>query len=253
MKRMIIGNWKMNPDSFEEARRILNKIKRVSVDIKKTSIAIAPPFVFMQPISKSVTSSKSKLILGSQNVSLYENNSSTGEVSIEMLKKIGVSICIVGHSERRHMGEKDEEVATKVKRLIKNNISPVVCIGEEVRGAQGEHLDFLKNQIKNSLLGVQKRDSHKIIIAYEPVWAIGAPAPMESKDIHESVLFVRKVLADIFGSEIAFRIPVLYGGSVNGRNAGDIIKVGQTDGLLVGRESLNTSAFSEIIREVDKV
>ena len=135
--------------------------------------------------------------------------------------------------------------------LLEIGIKPILCFGEKERSEDGSHLDFLKNQIKNSLNKVSRKNINNLIIAYEPIWAIGAKDAMQPSDIYEMTIFIRKVLSDLYGHDDAVATPVLYGGSVNFRNASDIFIKGQVDGLLVGRESVNISGFKELLKAVE--
>jgi len=251
-KKLIIGNWKMNPVTLDEAKKIAGKIKRVAPSLVSTETVICPPFPFIIP-----TGSRSKIknfSLGAQSVSVEtDRGPHTGEVSASILNDIEVKYVIVGHSEQRAKGENDETISKKVKAVLDVGLIPVVCVGEVVRDEAGEYLDVLKNQIKNSLANIEPKFASKVILAYEPVWAIGAPEPMRNEDIYESSLFVKKVFSDIFSPEAGVKVKVLYGGSVNYRNAGDIISVGKVDGLLVGRESVNIPGFVELLKAVDNV
>ena len=251
-KRLIIGNWKMNPITLDEAKKIAAKIKRIAPALTGTETVIAPPLPFL--VSCGVRNKIKNFGLGAQSVSLeIDRGPYTGEVSATMLGEVGVEYVIVGHSEQRAKGESDEIVSKKVKAVLGAGLSPVVCVGEKVRDEAGDYLNILKNQIKNSLAGVEAKDAQKIVLAYEPVWAIGAAEPMKNDDIYESSLFVKKVFSDMFGPEAGVKVKVLYGGSVNYRNAGDIVRVGKVDGLLVGRESVNAPGFVELLKAVDGV
>ena len=169
---------------------------------------------------------------------------------------MGVSYVIVGHSERRNppagVGETDEIVSKKAVAALVEGISPIVCVGEAVHDADGAYLSILKEQLKNSLAGVPKSAVSRIVIAYEPIWAIGAKEAMKPEQIRETTLFIKKTVADIFGRDAGLDLPVLYGGSVNWRNAADIIRNGDVQGLLVGRESVNIPGFIELAKAVDE-
>ncbi len=239
----------MNPSTYEEARKIYNSIKRVAPKLTKIDIVICPPYTYL----KSFVKNQNEVFIGAQNVFFQEQGSYTGEIGVNMLKDLDIKYVIVGHSERRNMGETDQMISKKVQLLLDSGISPILCIGEKERMEQGEHLDYIKIQIKNSLEKVAKKNISKLIIAYEPVWAIGAKEAMNPPMIHEMMLFIRKTISDIYGHECAMSMPVLYGGSVNFRNAVDIIKEGQVDGLLVGRESMNTTGFVELLKTIDTI
>jgi triosephosphate isomerase len=251
-KKLIIGNWKMNPGTLDEAKKIAGKTKRVATTLDHTEAVICPPFVFLGAL---VPRKPSKHFhIGAQSVYFEENGAHTGEISVTMLRDIGVEYVIVGHSEERKRGDTDEVVAKKVKAVIEAGLTPVVCVGEVSRDTEGaSHYDILKEQIKNSFAGVPKRAGRDVVLAYEPVWAIGAKESMAPEQIYEMSLFVKKVFSDAFGAETAVKVMVLYGGSVNYRNAADIISIGKVDGLLVGRESLNTVGFVELLKAVDGV
>ena len=250
-KRFVVGNWKMNPQTLEDARKIFKGIRRVTDNIKNVELIICPPFSFIYPLYKTSGS----ISIGSQDVFWEENGSFTGEVSAQMLFDVGCKYDIVGHSERRELGETNDVVARKVGASVEKNLKVILCIGEKTRNENGEYLDFLKNQITESLAKVPKRYLQNIIIAYEPVWAIGKSYSnaMAGKDVQEVSIFIKKVLSDIYGKDDSAKIPVLYGGSVAPINAKDIIEAGQVDGFLVGRQSLEPVSFGDIVKIVSKV
>ncbi len=240
----------MNPMTIDEAQKIARKIKRTAPILVSTETVIAPPYPFI--ISCGSKKSIKNFHLGSQSVSIEINSGPfTGEVSASILKDVGVEYVIIGHSEQRARGESDVTVSKKALAVLTAGLSPIICVGEIVRDDAGAYLDTLKNQIKTSLEGIEQKFSADIILAYEPVWAIGAQEAMKNEDIHESSIFVKKVFSDIFGPEAGLKVKVLYGGSVNYRNAPDIISIGKVDGLLVGRESVNAPGFVELLKAVD--
>ncbi len=249
MKKIIVGNWKMNPTTLEEARRIYRSTKNTADKLKKISVVICPPFVYIPPLLN--TRSESVVSIGAQDVYFEEQGAFTSEISPVMLKDLGVTHIIIGHSEKRAKGDTDEVVAKKIRLALELGLSPILCVGEKERDAHGAYLNSLKTQIKNSLNKVSKKNINKLIVAYEPLWAIGAKEAMNPADVHEMSLFVKKVLSDIYGHDEALSTPILYGGSVNFRNAGDIIVRGEVDGLLVGRESVNSAGFAELLKAID--
>jgi triosephosphate isomerase (TIM) len=251
MKKLIIGNWKMNPVKLEDAKKVIKKTRRVAGTLKHTDVVVCPPFIYIHSaISKRDSSS---LKIGAQTVSYEDGGPHTGEVGATMLHDIGVSYVIAGHSEERALGDTDEIVARRVKAIVESGMNAVLCVGEKERDEGGVYLEFLKEQIKNSLVGISQNRAKNIIIAYEPVWAIGAKEAMIPEQVYEMALFVKKVFSDVFSQDQAMKVMVLYGGSVNFRNAADIIKIGQVDGLLVGRESVNMPGFVELLKAVDSV
>lgn len=241
----------MNPGTLAEARKIAAKIRRVAPDLKNIETVIAPPFPFIA--SCSPRSSVKNFHMGAQSVSYEESGPHTGEVGAVMLRDIGVEYVIVGHSEERKAGSSDEIISKRLKAVLEARLVPIVCVGEVVRDENGAYLETLKNQIKNTFANIPAQSAGRIVIAYEPVWAIGAKEAMKSEDIREMSIFVKKIFADLFGSETGLKVRVLYGGSVNYLNAPDIMTVGAVDGLLVGRESVNTPGFIALLKAVDAV
>jgi triosephosphate isomerase len=257
-KKLLVGNWKMNPVRSEDARHIISAYKKVGTMLEHTSIVACPPFVYLALVaplkkkSKKGSKNSARIFAGAQDVSFESEGAFTGEVSAKMLRDIGVSYVIIGHSERRKMGETDEIVSKKAMAAISTGLCPIICIGEAMRDADGAYLGVIKEQLKRSLPEISKASISKIVIAYEPIWAIGAKEAMKSEQIRETALFIKKIVADLFGRDAGLDLQVLYGGSVNWRNAGDIIRIGGVQGLLVGRESVNIPGFVELAKAVDE-
>jgi triosephosphate isomerase len=263
-QKIIIGNWKMNPLTVAEAKRIIVSVKKTAKKLDRTTVVACPPFPFIAyalPRDSGKSAGKREMRVGAQNVFYEEQGAFTGEVGARELSDMGLEYVIVGHSERRRTGEagfameSNEIIAKKAIAVAQTGMTAVLCVGETVRDEQGEYLDFLEKQIRASLAGFSKKFviEGRLIIAYEPVWAIGAKEAMTPTLIHEMTIFVKKVLADLYGQDEAFNVPVLYGGSVNFRNAADIIREGEVNGLLVGRESVNAPGFTELLQAVDAV
>jgi triosephosphate isomerase len=250
--KLVVGNWKMNPSTFEEAKKLARKFRRVAKDLNNVETVICPPILF---ISASISRKNTPHFhIGTQSVSIQEEiGSYTGEFSAEMLKDLGVEYVIVGHSEQRVRGETDEVISQKIKAVLNQGITPILCVGEAVRDEAGTYLGILKDQIKNSCGDILKKSARSLVIAYEPIWAIGAVEAMKAEDVYEMSLFIKKVFADLYGADMGLKTKVLYGGSVTYRNAPDIITIGKVDGLLVGRESVNAPGFVELLKEVDRV
>lgn len=252
MRNLVIGNWKMNPDSLAEAKRIVRDTRKITLELKHTTVVACPPFVYGPLVLSTRMVKTGPVALGAQDVHTEERGSFTGEVSAMSLREVGVSHVIVGHSERRAMGETNEVVSKKAQAVVEAGMTAIVCVGEATHDAQGAYLEPLKEQIKASLALVPKKYVKHLVMAYEPIWAIGAKDAMDPSVVQEMAIFVRKVLSDIYSQEDAVHIPVLYGGSVNFRNAGDIMTKGGVDGLLVGRESVNAPGFVELLKVVDQ-
>jgi triosephosphate isomerase (TIM) len=246
MKLILIGNWKNHPSSLNEANKLIGDLAKKSLTFKKLSTFIAPPVAYIESVSKKVKRVGS---LATQDIFFASGGTYTGAVTPDILKSFGVKLSIVGHSERRKLGETNQVVADKVKTALMAGITPVVCIGEEIHDAEGNYFETIREQLKASLEGIRRKDdAERLIIAYEPIWAIGKKSKdaMVPSELAQMVIFIKKVLTEIFGRELAEKIPVLYGGSVDGTNARSLVKESGARGLLVGRASLEGKSFVEI-------
>lgn len=250
-RNLVVANWKMNPETAEEAKKVFNGTRLSAKGLKNTDIIICPPFPFLSNISK--LNHPKNVFFGVQNIGNELKGAFTGEVSASMVKSVGASFSILGHSERRAMGEGNEIVRKKLQIALDADLTPILCIGEKERDKDGNYLAFIKNQIKECLSGLQKKHLVGITIAYEPIWAIGRSykESMSPTDIHETVLFIKKVITEAFGQDIAVGARILYGGSVEPENAGAIMQHGNVNGFLVGHASLVPERFSAILKAVD--
>jgi triosephosphate isomerase (TIM) len=247
-KKLVVANWKMFPESPEEAKKIFSEVKRGTSKIRKTNVVICPSHVHT---ALFVGKTKSPLHLGSQDTNSLSSGSLTGEVSVSQLAKIGVEYVIIGHSERRKMGETDEMVNSKLKAVLNYGMTAVVCVGESVRDHQGDYLNVIRNQIISALKNVEKKYLSEVVVAYEPVWAIGAKEAMSPADVLETSIFIKKILKDLF-VDYSESILILYGGSVDHVNASSLVNEGGVSGFLIGRQSLIPKDFVEIVKIVDK-
>ncbi|MDE5704283.1 MAG: triose-phosphate isomerase, partial [Bacteroidales bacterium] len=187
--------------------------------------------------------------VGAQDVSEHGQGAYTGEISADMLRSMGVEYCIVGHSERRkYFHETDEQVARKVENLLKEDITPIVCVGESLEDREaGRHFDWIRSQIEKGLFGLPQLDFVKVIVAYEPIWAIGTgktATPEQAEEVHA---FIRGVVEEKYGKEVARNLSILYGGSCNAQNAGELFAQEDVDGGLIGGASLKAEDFVKII------
>lgn len=243
MRSLIVANWKMYPRTAREARRIFSDIAR-NVP-RGTEVVVAPPFPYL-----AILRAKAGIVLGAQDVFWESEGAFTGEVSPAMLKSLGARFVIVGHSERRRMlGETDDMIAKKLALAVKLRLTPILCVGEESRDADGKFFSVLKHQISAALAKVKRSDIPRVVVAYEPIWAIGAgKKPADSKDANEAALFIKKVIAEFTGARSAKSVRVLYGGSVSAKDATGFLAEREIAGLLVGRESRNPREFVKIVK-----
>ena len=251
-KKIIVANWKMNPPSIKEADSIFTQIKKTASILRNVNTVICPPFVYLRELGKKI--SGHRCVLGAQNVFYEITGAYTGEISIKMLASLGVKYVIVGHSERRALGETNNDINKKISIAVKNGLVPILCIGEKERDSDAKYLSCIKIQIKEAFKNIPKSKISNTIIAYEPVWAIGSDGSKADtpENIFETILFIRKIISEIATNSIAFEMPILYGGSVNKKNAKQFLEKGGVQGLLVGGASLSGNHFSAILKIADK-
>lgn len=247
-KRLIVGNWKSHPATLAEAKRIYTSLKSKVSTLRGAEFLFAVPHPYLHPLNGGKKGGKIKL--GVQDVSFATGGSHTGEVAASMSASIGASFAIVGHSERRILGETNEMINKKVLAALGSGLDVVLCIGEKERDLEGAYLLFLKNQLDTAFQGVIPRDLSKIIIAYEPVFAIGKSAAeaMSGSEVQEMAIFIRKFLTEKFNRSRADSMSILYGGSVDDTNAKNIFTTGGVDGFLLGRASLDPTVVFHIVK-----
>lgn len=250
-KKLIVGNWKMNPLGLDEAKRLYKQIALGTKGIKKVETLVCPPSLYLADLMKLRLGTK----IGAQDCHFELSGAFTGSVSAPMLKDLKLPVVILGHSERRAAGDTDEVVNKKIKVAIKLGLKVILCIGEKERDDHGHYLETVKMQLEKSLAGIPKKMFGQVSIAYEPVWAIGANAKAADtpEDFQHTRLYIKKILSKLTTKEAALAVPVLYGGSVNRKNALEFLAQGEADGLLVGRESLSPQNFVEIVKNSDRL
>ncbi|MDP3778523.1 MAG: triose-phosphate isomerase [bacterium] len=251
-KSLIVANWKMNPDAPGRAALLANKIERGIARVRNVDVVLAPPFPFLLPIAAVVKKAK----VGAQDVFWQDGGAYTGEVSWHQLKHLKVEYVIVGHSERRYvLNETDEMINKKVRALLENGMIPILCVGERERTGN-DIPDVVGVQIKAALEGIKKNLLKKLVIAYEPVWAISTTPdarPDNPEDAFRAMMYIRKVVADFSNRAIADAVRVIYGGSVHAKNIEGFLKEGGMQGALVGGSSLDSSEFSEMVAIASRV
>lgn len=241
MKKLIVANWKMNPLTGKDAVKLFESVKKGIRGTKKTEVVVCPPFVYL-PLLKGLT-------LGAQNVFYKENGAFTGEVSSSMLKDLNVEYVILGHSEvRKNLQETDEIVNKKVKEVLAAKLTPIICVGEQ----QGEDkLAVLEQQVSGTLKDITVKEAKNVVIAYEPVWAIGTGKNCGIEETMSSMLLIRKIISKLYTKNLASTMKIIYGGSVDAKNAGSYIKESGANGLLVGGASLKPQEFIHIVKSID--
>ncbi len=243
-KKIIAGNWKMNKTPSEAIE--LAKMLKAKVDTDKSDVVFCVPAIDIIPVGEAIKGTN--IALGAENVYFEDKGAYTGEISAPMLKDAGVKYVIVGHSERRqYFGETDEDVNKKIKKILEYGMIPIMCCGETLEQREMNiTIEHIRMQIKKGLYGLSAEDAAKVVIAYEPIWAIGTGKTATSQQAQEVCAEVRKVVGEVYGKDTAEKIRVQYGGSVNGKNAAELFAMADIDGGLVGGASLKED-FENIV------
>lgn len=249
----MIANWKMNPVKGSDAEKLFLKINKASESLTTVQVVVCPPLIYLQSLGQLIT--KRSCVLGAQDAFWEHSGPYTGQVSPDMVFNTKSRYVIVGHSERKAMGETDDMINKKIKSILQFPLIPIVCVGEVTR-TDTSYVKEIKGQVHQALHGLTHEQIKRIIIAYEPVWAIGAQAVRHCSpaECRESVQVIRQVLADILqDTQHASEVPVVYGGSVDATNVASFIQDGLVQGVLVGRASLDPKVFGDMLKIVEKL
>lgn len=242
---IIAGNWKMNMSPVE-AIALVRELKPLMADAK-CQVVVCPPYICLPAVAEEIKGSD--IALGAQNIHWADKGAFTGEISAPMLRALGVQYAIVGHSERRQFfGETDETVRDRAKNALSHGITPIICVGES--------LEQRENGVTNAVVTVQTvaalkefapTDVEKVVIAYEPIWAIGTGKTATSAEANETIGVVRRAIADVYGKDTASKVRIQYGGSMNAQNASELMAMPEIDGGLIGGASLKAEDFSKVV------
>lgn len=249
---LIAGNWKMNTDA-DSAVELAQGVVQESNHAGAVKIAVCPPSPLLSGVGAALNGSRVRL--GAQNMYWTDQGAYTGEVSARMLLSVGCHYVILGHSERRqHFGETDSGVSSKVKKAVQTGLVPIICVGERLNQRKaGKEQQVVATQVKHALEGLKVQSSNSIVIAYEPVWAIGTgetATPEQAQDMHR---FIRTLVRQQFGEKIAADLHILYGGSMKPSNAKELLSQEDVDGGLIGGASLKSEVFGQIIHTAQEV
>ena len=247
-RKIIAGNWKMNmlPN---EAMSFINELEPYAKNAKCEIILCVP---YTDLFYSLLTAQNTNIKIGAQNMHWEESGAYTGEIAPNMLKCINVEYVIIGHSERRqYFAETDETVNKKIKSALKHELNPILCVGETMKQRElGLEEEVIKQQIIGALEGITKEQAEKIVIAYEPIWAIGTGKVATKNDANNMIKLIRKEIESLYDKEVANNVSILYGGSVNKNNAKELFETSDIDGALVGGASLKVDEFNEIIKSI---
>jgi len=246
-RKLLLGNWKMNK-TVTEAKEFALEAKDLGKTAKanKIDMGVCVPYVDLAPVKKIL---KNSLIVGAENCNELDHGAYTGEISIPMLLDLGISWCIIGHSERRtYYAETSEHCNKKILSLLKNNMIPVYCCGEsEAIFEEGKTKEFVKDQIITGFKDVNEDDASKVVIAYEPIWSIGTGKNASTEIAEDICKFIRDIIKDLYGRKVANKIRILYGGSVKPNNIKAYLSQEDVDGALVGGASLDVKSYTELL------
>ncbi len=244
MKSLLIANWKMNPASFKEAKTLLDATRKAGEKAKNVSIVLAPPSIYLRQLR--LLYKGKRIAFCAQSANPEPGGAFTGDISLMQVRDAKATYVLVGHAERRAAGETNQDTKKKVAAVLALNLTPVLCVGETVRTNSGEHFAYIQAQLKAALESVQKPSVKKVLIAYEPVWAIGATQAMSPRDMHEMAIFIRKTVVGLHG-DVGMQMRILYGGSIDETNAASMCTDGDVEGLLVGRASADPRKITSLV------
>jgi len=249
MKSIIVANWKMKPASFREAKKLFEATKKAAEKCANISLIIAPPALYLRDLSSNYRGKR--LSFAVQNAHAEASGAYTGEISLAQARDAGASYVIVGHSERRAMGETNEDTRKKVSAALTGKMTPILCVGERERAQGGEHFNVVAEQLRVGLADVPLEKITKVILAYEPVWAIGGETTMSPRDMHTMAIFIRKTVVGVYG-EVGHKIRILYGASVGEKNAAVMMREAHVHGFIVGHVSTDAERFTALLQVLQK-
>ncbi|MDO8521751.1 MAG: triose-phosphate isomerase [bacterium] len=249
MKSIVVANWKMNPPTFREAKKLFDATKKAAERCRDISLIIAPPAIYLHELSANYKGKRISFAV--QNAHSEESGAQTGEISIAQARDAGAGYVLVGHSERRAVGETNDDTRKKVAAALSLKMTPVLCIGETSRSSSGEHFSIIAEQLLAGIRDVPPAKISKVIIAYEPVWAIGGETTMSPRDMHTMAIFIRKTVVGVYG-DVGHKVTILYGASVGEQNATAMMRDGDVRGFIVGHVSTNAERFTALLQALKK-
>jgi triosephosphate isomerase (TIM) len=250
VKVLVIANWKMNPTTMRDAKKLFDATKKAAEKMRKSSVVIAPPAIFLRELSAKY---RGRVVTFALQTAHYEESGAhTGETSLLQGSDARAHYVIVGHAERREMGETSDDTRKKVAAALAQKMTPVLCVGEKERGAGAEYLEIVREQLRTGLTDVAPANMAKVVITYEPLWAIGKESAMNPHEMHQMAIFIKKTIVDLAG-EIGHKVRILYGGSVDEKNVGAMLLDGEVHGFLVGRASIHAEGFASLLKAIETV
>ncbi len=247
MKYLVVANWKMNPATWRDAKKLFEATKKAADHAKNITVVVAPPALYLRELRSRYKGKRVAFAI--QHAHFEPKGPFTGEISLAQAKDTGVSYAIIGHAERRALGESNDDTRKKIATALAANITSILCVGENKRSSDGTYFTVIKEQLRIGLADVVPSQLKRIIITYEPLWTIGGNTTMSPRDMHEMVIFIRKTIVELCG-EKGMKVKILYGGSVDETNAEAMLHNGDVHGLLVGRASEDAEKFSALMNSI---
>lgn len=245
-KALVVGNWKAYVTSPKDGLELLKAVDKKLPRGMTSTVVVCPSFPLLAHLRASYRGSR--IVLGAQDVSVFGAGAHTGETPADTLRASGAEYVVVGHAERRARGETSADVAQKLRAALDTKLVPVLCIGESMRDKSAEYLTVIETMLTESVKTLEPGDLKRLVIAYEPLWAIGAPVAPGPRVVSEAILYIRKLLIQLFGRDAAMKVKILYGGAVDQDRALSLLTEGNAQGFLVGRASVDPQNFTGIIR-----
>ncbi len=262
MKSIVVANWKMNPATFREAKKLFEAERKAAEKARGASVIIAPPAIFLRELSKMYRGSK--VAFGVQNAHFEAGGAHTGEISLTQAKDARAKYVIVGHAERRAEGETDDDARKKVASALSLKMTPILCVGESSRTDDGEQFEVVREQLRAGLADVAASSPSRVLLVYEPLWTIGKATAMAPREMHQMAIFIRKCVVESHGeaglrhagagsglAQAGRNMKILYGGSVDEKNASAMLRDGDVHGFLVGRASVDSKAFAALLQSLE--
>ncbi len=245
MKSIVVANWKMNPTTMREAKKLFDATRKAAESAKNVTLIVAPPAIFLRELRARYKGKRIAFAIQSANAE--GSGAYTGDISLLQAKDAGAQYVIVGHSEQRAKGETSEDAGKVVVAALACGMTPILCVGERERSLSGEHFNFVKEQLRAAFANVEQSRVTKVLVAYEPVWAIGGEKTMNPRDMHEMTIFIRKTIVGQKG-EVGMNVKILYGGATTESNALPMLQESGAQGLLVGHVSIDAYRFAALLQ-----
>ncbi len=250
MKAIVVANWKMNPATWRDAKKLFEAERKAAEGAKNSVVIIAPPAIYLRDLSSGYRGKKISFAL--QNAHAEAVGAHTGDISLAQGKDARASYVLIGHAERRELGETDDDVRKKVLAALALKMIPILCVGEKERTQSGAHFEVVRAQLRTTLAEVAPAALKNILVTYEPRWTIGKDTTMNPREMHEMSIFIRKCIVELSG-DTGHSMKILYGGSVDEKNAVAMLQHGDVRGFLVGRASKNALEFAKLLQAIDTV